>query len=203
MKRKEIIQGWNVNQVTRSFRITKALVYQLTHKLGLHFPDLPRGNHNKMFFTLNDIAFIERILIEKKRGKSLAAIIKEIKSQPIPIRRKLRFTPKRESDDCITCPTSYHDKDGYPLSAGFRIAKNEYKKEKGPIPFGVSLRSSCGNKGCVNPDHHYLSYPIAKCEVCGKELTYQETHFVQSPSKPSVWKRRCARHARGVNNDAE
>ena len=47
--------------------------------------------------------------------------------------------------------------DGAPAYDGVRADFKAYELARGPLPPGTEVRHSCGNPGCVNPDHLELA----------------------------------------------
>lgn len=65
--------------------------------------------------------------------------------------------------NCI-CPTHHSiDKDGYPRvkhqAKLWRLNRLIWTLLYGPLPVGQVVAHHCNNKGCVNPEHFYLTSP--------------------------------------------
>lgn len=64
-------------------------------------------------------------------------------------------------DDCVYTTGVVLDKDGYPRvkwkKRMWRMNRLLYTFVHGPIPEGHVIGHSCNNKGCINPNHLYLT----------------------------------------------
>ena len=82
--------------------------------------------------------------------------------------------------DCTYTVGTHLDKDGYPRMKWkgrlWRLNRWIYTLVHGEIPLGMVVGHRCNNKGCINPNHLYLTTPEQNSTDAAKDGLYFSGH---------------------------